>query len=110
MASGEVSDSERDALLQELQAKLANINELMEEEQDAQNGTLQELLARRKAKKEKLQGVLNNLSEKKMIEDDRFNKKITEVNQTVANQREAVDLEIEDARREGLIQIDQATQ
>jgi len=28
----------------------------------------------------------------------------------VANQREAVDLEIEDARREGLIQIDQATQ
>jgi hypothetical protein len=37
-----------------LQAKLANINELMEEEQDAQNGTLQELLARRKAKKEKL--------------------------------------------------------
>jgi len=26
----------------------------MEEEQDAQNGTLQELLARRKAKKEKL--------------------------------------------------------
>lgn len=80
MASGEVSDSERDALLQELQAKLANINELMEEEQDAQNGTLQELLARRKAKKENLQGVLSNLSEKKMIEDDRFNKKITEVN------------------------------
>jgi len=34
-ASGEVSDSERDALLQELQAKMTNINELMEEEQDA---------------------------------------------------------------------------
>lgn len=64
---------------------MANINELMEEEQDAQNGTLQDLLARRKAKKEKLQGVLSNLSEKKMIEDERFNKKITDLNQTVAN-------------------------
>lgn len=64
---------------------MANINELMEEEQDAQNGTLQDLLARRKAKKEKLQGVLNSLSEKKMIEDERFNKKMSEVNQTVVS-------------------------
>lgn len=85
MGSGELTDAERDALLLELEAKMANINELMEQEQDAQNGTLQELLARRKAKKEKLQGVLNNLSEKKMVEDERFNKKISDVNQTVVS-------------------------
>jgi hypothetical protein len=40
--------------LQEIQAKTANINELMEKENDEQLNTLQDQLAKRKAKKEKL--------------------------------------------------------
>jgi hypothetical protein len=40
--------------LQEIQAKTANINELMEKETDEQLNTLQDQLAKRKAKKEKL--------------------------------------------------------
>lgn len=42
---------------------MAMVNELIHDEKDAQDAALTEALARRKAKKEKLKGVIRNLAE-----------------------------------------------
>jgi len=45
---------------------MSHINDLAAEEQDHQNHNLNELLARRKAKRDKLQNVLDGLGQKKI--------------------------------------------
>jgi hypothetical protein len=46
-----VNEKEREALLAELHAKMSHINDLAAEEQHNQNHNLNDLLARRRAKK-----------------------------------------------------------
>lgn len=69
LKDSKLTDAEREALLAELHSKLSHINDLAAEEQDHQNHNLNEMLARRKAKREKLQKVLDNLGQQKIQED-----------------------------------------
>jgi len=61
-----LTEKEREALLAELHAKLSHINDLAAEEQDHQNHNLQDLLARRRQKREKLKKILDNLGDRKI--------------------------------------------
>jgi hypothetical protein len=93
-----MSDAEREALLAELHAKLSHINDLAAEEQDHQNHNLAELLNRRKQKREKLQKVLDNLGQKKVEEDTRYQDKLVEIKQRELDDKKAVDHEIDEQR------------
>ena len=66
-------------MLAELHAKMAGINEMLESEQEQQTGALSDMLAKRRAKKEKLTAVLNNLSDKKLQEDKHYSHKLIEL-------------------------------
>jgi len=53
------------------------------------------LLARRKAKREKLKKILDNLGEKKVAEDGHYNEKLAEIKQKEIDEKAAGDGEIE---------------
>ena len=62
LSDGNLSPEERAAILAEMEGKMAMINDLINGEEQAQNAALADALARRRAKKEKLRGVVNNLA------------------------------------------------
>jgi hypothetical protein len=94
LKDSKISDKDREALLAELHAKMSHINDLAAEEQDHQNHNLNELLARRKAKRDKLQNVLDGLGQKKIEEDGRYHQKLTEIKQKEMDDKKAVDQEM----------------
>jgi hypothetical protein len=85
-----------------LHAKLSHINDLAAEEQDHQNHNLNELLARRKAKREKLAKVLDNLGGKRIAEDDRYQNKLIEIKQKELDDKKLIDAEMDEIRQAGL--------
>ena len=99
MKAANLTDAERDALLAELHAKLSHINDLAAEEQDHQNHNLQALLEKRKAKREKLKQIIDNLGEKKISEDERYQNKLIEIKEAETKEKLAVDAEMDDLRR-----------
>lgn len=62
LANGNLSADERSAILAEMEGKMAMINSMIEGEEQQQNSALADALARRRAKKEKLKNVINNLA------------------------------------------------
>lgn len=81
LGSSKLSPEEQALLKAELDAKIGNINDLMEQEKANQNSSIDDLLARRRAKKEKLKGKLEILADKKQLEDDHYNKKLAEISE-----------------------------
>lgn len=71
------------------------------EEQDHQNHNLNELLNRRRQKREKLQKVLDNLGQKKISEDTRYQDKLVEIKQKELDDKKAVDHEMDELRKIG---------
>lgn len=65
LANGNLSADERAAILAEMEGKMAMINSMIEGEEQQQNSALADALARRRAKKEKLKNVINNLAAQK---------------------------------------------
>jgi len=102
MKVANLTDAERDALLAELHAKLSHINDLAAEEQDHQNHNLQALLEKRKAKREKLKQIIDNLGEKKISEDERYQNKLIEIKEAETKEKLAVDAEMDDLRRNSM--------
>ena len=97
-----MDEKEREALLAELHAKLSHINDLAAEEQDHQNHNLQELLARRRQKREKLKKILDNLGDRKVQEDSHYQEKLIEIKLREQEEKRGVDEEIEQARQNEL--------
>ena len=81
LGSSKLTPEEQALLKAELDAKIGNINDLMEQEKANQNSSIDDMLARRRAKKEKLKGKLEILADKKQLEDDHYNKKLAEISQ-----------------------------
>lgn len=65
LENGNLSADERAAILAEMEGKMAMINNMIEGEEQQQNSALADALARRRAKKEKLKNVINNLAAQK---------------------------------------------
>lgn len=105
LQTSKINEKDRDALLAELHAKMSNINDLAAEEQDHQNHNLNEMLARRKAKKDKLQQVLVTLGDKKIKEDDRYQQKLVEIKQKEMDDKKAVDTEMDVLRSKSTQEI-----
>lgn len=105
LKNSKVTQEDREALLAELHAKLSHINDLAAEEQDHQNHNLNELLARRKAKREKLAKVLDNLGGKRIAEDDRYQNKLIEIKQKELDDKKLIDAEMDEIRQAGLQEI-----
>lgn len=59
-------------MLADLNAKMATINDALEGEQDSQNRALQEALMKRRAKQQKLKGLIEGISDKKDTEDTHY--------------------------------------
>lgn len=64
VAGHSLRDEDRD-MLNEVEAKLSNIDALIKGEEDQQNQLLQDALARRRKRRTALQGKLQGLVEKK---------------------------------------------
>jgi hypothetical protein len=62
-----------------MEGKMAMINEMVDQERSAQDAALQEALARRRAKKEKLKGVINNLAAQKDAGVEKVGEKLAEI-------------------------------
>lgn len=82
-----------------MEGKMAAINNLIHEEETAQNVALAEQLARRKAKKDKLKTVINNLAAQKDASIDSLGSTLAEVKQQEKADIAKIDKEIEDARK-----------
>ena len=56
-------------MMADMNAKMAQIGDELEKEQDAEQRALQDALSRRRAKQEKLRGIIEGISDKKDVED-----------------------------------------
>merc|ERR1712176_939258 len=92
MAGSNISSEEQNLLMAELDAKMANINDAIGAEAAAQNATLEELRAKRKAKKDKLRGKMEKVTEKKQLEDEHYRKKLDEIAWAAENEYEFADM------------------
>ena len=81
-------------MMGDLNAKMAHINDALESEQDSQNRTLQEALARRRAKQAKLREIVENIADKKETEDSHYQKKIGDIQKGVDEEKEGIEQEI----------------
>lgn len=81
-------------MMGDLNAKMAQINDALENEQDSQNRALQDALARRKAKQSKLREIVENISDKKDTEDSHYQKKIVDIQKHVDDEKEGIEQEI----------------
>lgn len=95
MKTSNLSEADKEALLAELHAKLSHINDLAAEEQDHQNHNLQSLLEKRRAKREKLKKIIDNLGEKKISEDERYQTKLIEIKEIEIKEKHTVDDEMD---------------
>jgi hypothetical protein len=64
-----LSANEREEVELELRGKLSHLNEMAAEEQDHQNHILEDILARRDLKRQKLRKILESLGDRKVQED-----------------------------------------
>ena len=68
-AGSKLTPEEQALMKAELEAKMGSINDLIGAEEANQNKNLEDLLAKRRAKKDKLKGKMEILAEKKQLED-----------------------------------------
>lgn len=74
-----LSQADRDAMLQELNAKMSQIDDMIRQEEEQQNIHLREALERRRKGKDKLKNIVSNLAEKKDIKDKEYQRKLVEI-------------------------------
>ena len=91
----------------DMNAKMAQIGDELEKEQDAEQRALQEALARRRAKQEKLRGIIEGISDKKDVEDEHYQNKLLEIEKLEDNERDRIENEIEEERERGLETIEE---
>lgn len=101
-----LSDSDRAALLAELHAKIAAINEMIRVEEDTQNNHLNDALAKRKAKKEKLRNLLTQMAETKENEDMKLNDKLSEIQEREQAEIDNIKRQVAKERKDELENID----
>jgi hypothetical protein len=63
------------------------------------------LLEKRRAKREKLKKIIDNLGEKKISEDERYQNKLIEIKQTENAEKLAVDAEMDDLRKNSMKEV-----
>lgn len=88
-------------MLADLNAKMATINDALEGEQDAQNRALQEALMKRRAKQQKLKGLIEGISDKKDTEDSHYQKKLLEFQKLEDDEKDRIEDEIKQERELG---------
>ena len=88
-------------MLADLNAKMATINDALEGEQDAQNRALQEALMKRRAKQQKLKGLIEGISDKKDTEDNHYQKKLLEFQKLEDAEKDRIEDEIKQERELG---------
>ena len=98
MQNSKLSPEEQAVMMAELNAKMASINDAISAEEEAQNASLQELLAKRRAKKEKLKGKMEVLAEKKQAEDEHYNKKLLEIAKLAEMDKNKIESELKNFR------------
>ena len=81
-------------MLADLNAKMATINDALEGEQDSQNRALQEALMKRRAKQQKLKGLIEGISDKKDTEDSHYQKKLLEFQKLEDAEKDRIEDEI----------------
>ena len=104
---GNLSSEEQAAMMADLNAKMAHINDALENEQDAQNRALQEALARRRAKQEKLRNIMDGIADKKDTEDEHYQKKLLEIQKIEDGEKDRIEQEIKEERETGLENIEE---
>ena len=98
LGSGNLTAEEQANMMADLQAKMAQINDALEDEQDSQNKALQEAIARRRAKRNQLRNVMDDITDKKDTEDEYYKKKIGEIQKMEEAENEKIEQEINDER------------
>lgn len=93
-------------MMADLNAKMAQINDALEVEQDDQNKAIQDVLARRKAKQEKLRGIMEGISDKKDTEDTHYQKKLQGIQAASEAEKERIEEDLKREREEGLEKIE----
>lgn len=68
---------------------------------------MNEALKRRRAKQQKLRGLIEGISEKKETEDSHYQKKLLDIEKFEDDQKLMVDKEIKEERDQGLVTIDE---
>ena len=94
LGEGNLTPEEQVAMINDLNAKMAQINNALESEQDSQNRALHEALARRRAKQGKLREIMEGITEKKDVEDSHYQKKLLEMQKIEDNEKVMIEQEI----------------
>ena len=99
MQTSKIDAGDKAAILAELNAKMANINDAMATEEEAQNAALQEMLAKRRSKKEKLKGKIQILAKKKSLEDSHYNKKLLDIAKAADADKDNIESELKNFKK-----------
>jgi len=94
-------------MMADLNSKMAHINDALENEQDSQNRALQEALARRRAKQDKLRNIMDGIADKKDTEDEHYQKKLLEIQKIEDGEKDKIEQEIKEERELGLENIEE---
>ena len=97
-----LSAEEQEGMLAELNAKMSSVAQAINSEEESQNRALQEMLNRRRAKKERLAGVITDIADKKNREDDHYQKKLNEIERDAQKAEENIEAEIKNMRADAL--------
>lgn len=95
----QLSTHVREGLENELRGKLSHINEMAAEEQDHQNHMMEDLLSKREVKRQKLRKILESLGDRKLKEDQRYHDKLLDIKNKETEEKQMVDAEIEQLRK-----------
>lgn len=79
MKNSNLTPTEQAAMLAEMNAKISQVNDMIQNEEKSQNEALAEALAKRRAKKSQLREMVDGLAAKKGQVDDYFTKKMDEI-------------------------------
>jgi hypothetical protein len=70
---------------------MSHISELADEEQDRQNHSVQEIINRRRAKKQKVQTYVNKIGDKQVKEDELYQQTLLDLRKEEAREKQRVD-------------------
>jgi len=102
-----LNDEEKAAMLAELHAKMANINDMIRSEEDAQNSALNDALSKRRQKKSVLKNVIENYAEKKDQEDEFYKNQLVDIKQKEHEELGQIDQFVNKLRRDWQDDLDE---
>lgn len=107
MANTNLSPEEQAVMIAELNAKMSNINDAIVVEEAAQNSSLEELLNKRRQKKDKLREKMEVLANKKQLEDEHYNKKLTDIAHAADSDKNHIESELKQERKDLELEIEE---